>query len=280
VGDNDSAIRIYQTVLEFKPDDRESLAELEALPQGSSSPTPKPVQTDAVPPAVAEIAEIADEEEIIELSESDILEEPTVEEVPQVSPPAAAPSLAEHHDPLSTLTLAELYEKQGFVAKACEIYRTILADDPNNAQLRAKIAQLEGLEPVEENIPEETADSDFDEDLDFSEPETFDEIPAVLEAPAVEEVVEDSTDSFEPVIPAMEDVEEVSAPLGSPFFEPVSESMLAVDEPDFSISDVSEIEPASLESKDFAPLAHKAADNVVDTLDGWLENIRRIKACR
>ena len=51
--------------------------------------------------------------------------------------------LPDHHDPLSTLTLAELYEQQGFIAKALDIYRTILADDPANAAAPGQDCQLE-----------------------------------------------------------------------------------------------------------------------------------------
>ena len=35
-----------------------------------------------------------------------------------------------------------------------------------------------------------------------------------------------------------------------------------------------------VEARDFSPLVHNQADNVTGTLENWLENIRRIKACR
>lgn len=46
-------------------------------------------------------------------------------------------------DPLKTATLAELYVSQGFVDKALEIYRDILAASPDNTTIAARIAELE-----------------------------------------------------------------------------------------------------------------------------------------
>jgi hypothetical protein len=134
--------------------------------------------------------------------------------VPVVAPLFAGVPSSEQHDPLSTLTLAELYEQQGFVVKALDIYRTILAEDPGNAQLHAKIATLESQDSSSQNTTEQPATTDLDD-----QQETF----------------------------ASAAFEDVSAPLDSPVF---------------------------------SPLANSAADNVVGTLDSWLDNIRRIKACR
>ena len=234
-------------MLDFRPDDRCSAVELEALQHGdmaASCDVPETGQIDATPVAVDETDS---EDEIIELSESDIHEE-TPEEVCVVTPPVESLAVADHHDPLSTQTLAELYEQQGFLPKALAIYRTILADDPTNAQLIAKVADLERDEPVVDDSLEEDATVDFDEEPDSFEPEAYEE--------------------------------DLPAPLESPFFEPVPENVAEVVEPEFSASVSCEDMTPPVESNTFAPLAHQSADNVLDTLDGWLENIRRIKACR
>jgi tetratricopeptide (TPR) repeat protein len=246
-GDHASAIRTYRTVLDFRPDDRASAAELEALQHGGSSSSDVYSPPDQVVTEPEVFDKVIDDEEIIELSESDIFEEPSEFELSPLTPPVSGGTAIDQHDPLSTLTLAELYEQQGFLPKALTIYHTILADDPTNAKLLDKIAQLEGNESVSEGISEDAADEGFDEGLDFSEPEAFSEVSAPLESQHVEPVSASTTDSVEPEIFSLEE---------------------------------SEVAPNSLESRSFAPLAHKAADNVVDTLDGWLENIRRIKACR
>jgi tetratricopeptide (TPR) repeat protein len=217
-GDKASAIRAYTTLLEFRPDDAQSKAQLEGLQQADPG---EPLQ--AVTPSYAVvydemIAEEADED-VYELSEDDIIhdgeeDETSDKEVEPVAAAAADVSSPVHHDPLSTLTLAELYEQQGFIPKALDIYRIILADDPDNAQLQTKISQLEQQESAAKDLPEqfETADK-------ADEPE--------------------------------------------PFASAAFEGMLA-----------------PVETHDFSPLVHNQADNVVGTLDNWLENIRRIKACR
>ena len=217
-GDAAAAIRTYSTVLDFRPEDVQSKTQLKALQQDG---LPEPAVTPA--PLVESAAEVAgvaaeesavapvEDEEILDLTEADIVYDDELEEE---EPAASVAELAEpdHHDPLSTQTLAELYEQQGFIAKALDIYRTILADDPANSRIQAKIDQLE----QQSAPPVEVAD----------------------EAEAGADVAEQS--------------------------------------PPVAFVDMS----APLASQDLSPLAHKEADNVLGTLDGWLENIRRIKACR
>jgi len=43
---------------------------------------------------------------------------------------------------LSTLTLAELYERQGYPEKAIEVYQRVLLKDPDNRAARDKIMAL------------------------------------------------------------------------------------------------------------------------------------------
>jgi hypothetical protein len=42
----------------------------------------------------------------------------------------------------STVTLAELYENQGYPEKAVEVYQRILLKDPENSSVREKVSQL------------------------------------------------------------------------------------------------------------------------------------------
>ncbi len=60
---------------------------------------------------------------------------------------------------LSTMTLAELYEKQGYPEKAIEIYQRILLKEPENASIRDKIGQLmsgmAGAEPESPAVQDE-----------------------------------------------------------------------------------------------------------------------------
>ena len=84
-----------------------------------------------------------EDDDIIELTEGDIWFGEAEEDVAQetksedVSPAVSVP------DPLSTVTLAELYVKQGFTAKALEIYRSIQADNPEDMVVASRISELE-----------------------------------------------------------------------------------------------------------------------------------------
>jgi tetratricopeptide (TPR) repeat protein len=252
-GDTASAIRSYTTLLDFMPGDTQSMALLEKLQgadtgeQAHAVPPPEPVVCEEK--TVEEVQEI--EDVVYDLSEDDIVydeeEEDVEEEVEPVAFHAADVSPPVHHDPLSTLTLAELYEQQGFVAKALDIYRTVLADDPANQQLQDKISQLEQQESVAGDLPE----------------------------PAEATVFADEQAPIAPV-----EFEDVSFPLESPFIAtPVPEDSVITEAEPLAVSAFEGL-PSPVAVQDFSPLVHNQADNVVGTLDSWLENIRRIKACR
>lgn len=267
-GDHTAAIRTYGTVLDFRPDDVGSAVELETLRHGSFAPPPE------------QAAVVPDEDEIIELSESDIHEEPSGEEMEVLTSAGTGGGALDHHDPLSTLTLAELYEQQGFQSKALEIYQTLLADDPRNPRLLAKVAELGDQEPLQESIPEQAIATTTEEELDLAEPEAFEAIPAPVESQLFEPVTDTIADVAVPEFSVPEVYEPVSTPFAAQHSEPISETIVGTVESDFSAFESHEDASAPAASNVFAPLAHKAADNVVETLDVWLENIRRIKACR
>lgn len=325
-GDVAAAVRAYSIVLDFRPDDVQSKLQLDALQHGER---PEPVA--AVTEDEDETPEISVEEDILDLEEADIVEEgvPVAEAVAPVEATVEAP-VAPHHDPLSTLTLGELYEQQGFTAKALDIYRAILADDQGNDQLRERIARLEQQESaalqladatIEEEPSEEEAEEELGEaapeepvapeavaaapafeepaapevsfeepafealaapetpvkEIAFEEPETSEIAFAepAFEEPVVPEAVAEEAAFEEPTAPALEE----ESPQEFAFEAPAEETASA--EPEL-INPVASFDaaPTPLVTGDLAPFAHREADNVVETLDGWLENIRRIKACR
>ena len=49
----------------------------------------------------------------------------------------------EHSKPIQTRTMAELFVEQGSVGKAIEIFRRLTRLDPDDALLRARLAELE-----------------------------------------------------------------------------------------------------------------------------------------
>jgi tetratricopeptide (TPR) repeat protein len=52
-------------------------------------------------------------------------------------------ALAEDEEMMDTVTLAELYEQQGHVDKAIEVYRKILETSPKTEEVEARLAELE-----------------------------------------------------------------------------------------------------------------------------------------
>lgn len=173
-GDKNSAIRVYMTLLDFRPEDVQCKAQLEKLRQDVSVEAPQAFAPST--PAVGdEKVEDEREEDIYDLSEDDIV--PDEEDVSgQYAEPAVPPVAAERQDPLSTLTLAELYEQQGFIPKALDIYRSILAEDPSNAQLQAKISQLEQSMPAEGGLTENDETTDIDDEPAHPEPAAFEDM--------------------------------------------------------------------------------------------------------
>jgi tetratricopeptide (TPR) repeat protein len=222
-GDKASAVRAYTTLLDFRPDDVRCKALLEGL-HHADTVAQQPTETYVEPVAcvdksaeaveeclekveteareeVVEKAINEDEEDIYELSEDDIVydEEETPELEPVSSPVAESSPVVDsasvHHDPLSTLTLAELYEQQGFIAKALNIYHTILVDDPDNLQLRAKIASLENQDSTPESLPEQFETPEIDEEQEPFTSDVFDSLSAPVAAQDFSPLVHNQADN-------------------------------------------------------------------------------------
>jgi len=198
------------------------------------------------PETAGYVGMLDEDEDIYELSMDDIVYDEEEEEQQPVAAAAVEVSAPARHDPLSTLTLAELYEQQGFIAKALDIYRTVLAEDPDNAQLQAKISQLEEQASAAQDLPEQPEAPEAAAETEEFAPADFEEAADLAEQPPfIAPPVDITAAKPEPATPAL--------------FEGTS---------------------APAEARDFSPLVHKQADNVTGTLENWLENIRRIKACR
>lgn len=280
-GDDASAIRAYRTLLEFKPEDTDSKAQLEALLEGGDGVSRNYVDddldaTDFKVPLEQEddFGDEQDTEEIYELDESDIVCDESIEE-----PVAAAPVIKtsyEHHDPLSTATLAELYVQQGFYAKALDIYRAVLADDPGNDAVRAKVAQLEERESDRKDESEQTVavtSDGYEAESDVEAESPIESEPAAGFDQFASEALDETTVAFD-----QPEAEQQSGFVTTSDEIPAPYAFLQ--EPGSVPPPVIENAAAPVETAPFAPLQNQTADNVLNTLDGWLENIRRIKACR
>ncbi|MDD2898124.1 MAG: hypothetical protein PHI31_05360, partial [Desulfuromonadaceae bacterium] len=146
-----------------------------------------------------------------------------------------------HHDPLSTGTLAELYVRQGFVQKALEIYRAILLENPLDRATEARVIELEALD----SRPVES-DLPIEDSSDLA----ADNKSAVSTLP----------DLFSPTADLVEFPEYASDP---------------------KVEELHTLKASTEYTSDTSQLPSQGvADNALATLDGWLENIRRIKSCR
>ena len=229
-GNQEAASQAFRTALEFAPDDVECRIELESLGRSTGG-------GDATLDAYDDDEEIIEDLEIIE--DDDFLEEQQPAAVLPFQKVSSVSETTPHHDPLSTGTLAELYVRQGFVNKALEIYRAILADNPEDRATADRVAELETLEADRlEAVPE--IDSTYEEEVEDAD-ETASSLP------------------FEALFQ-----EAGPEPL------PQTAEISALDSQNHFSNEVN------------APAASSKgiADNALSVLDGWLENIRRIKSCR
>lgn len=223
-GNESAAIRVLNTALDLYPNDEESRLELElierTMPQTAEagfapavgSPSAPREHQDAEYVVFDEEEELIEDQEILDLDESDMIEEQP--EGGEEEPERAG---AAHHDPLSTTTLAELYVQQGFISKALDIYHTILTDDPANSVALARVAELS--------------------------------VAGAGQGEPGEDIVRVAPGNPETAVCIAREVRFEQSPAASAVVD------------------------AGLQTQG-------VADNAIVVLEGWLENIRRIKACR
>ncbi|MEK6769785.1 MAG: tetratricopeptide repeat protein, partial [Gemmatimonadota bacterium] len=79
------------------------------------------------------------------------MKRPSSKLVQMVSPQVPAEEAPQRGEggaqPMLTETMGDLYLKQGFKSEAADVYRRLLAQRPDDATLRAKLAQVEGPPP-------------------------------------------------------------------------------------------------------------------------------------
>ncbi|OGT98427.1 MAG: hypothetical protein A2X80_02060 [Geobacteraceae bacterium GWB2_52_12] len=174
-GEPESASRAFRVALEFDPDEVECRIQLEHLERSAGES--------------GFAFEGEGDEEIIE--DLEIIEE---EQLVKGGLPEAVPVQEAAYDPLSTVTLAELYVKQGFPHKALEIYRTILADNPLDRSIAERVAELEtsAAVPAESVVNfEDSFEEEAEEAAEFSMP------PGVLSQEAAPEYKPEAPSAFE-----------------------------------------------------------------------------------
>ncbi|HEY6139432.1 MAG TPA: tetratricopeptide repeat protein [Thermoanaerobaculia bacterium] len=178
-GEKIEAIKKYKLVHALMPSDSEVEAVIERLehelnpivmapepePEPEAEPEPEPPPFVEEPPASAEEAILsADAEPMRVAHEESPFEEPVedftaaaveveaplgihVEEAPLA---AETPSPWDSPEPTETVTMADLYARQGLTGDARRIYESILQRDPSNDAVRSKLAELDP--PVRKKI--------------------------------------------------------------------------------------------------------------------------------
>ncbi len=63
--------------------------------------------------------------------------------IPSIPENGAAEDEDEADSQIATVTLAQIYTTQGLTQRAIDIYRQILEQDPDNEEIRGKLAVLE-----------------------------------------------------------------------------------------------------------------------------------------
>jgi tetratricopeptide (TPR) repeat protein len=166
-GEVEAAEESLKTILSQNPDDSESrilLNSLIRIGRVNSHPAAES-EGETGEAGIWQIENSEDEfspeeefEELIELEESDIFQEIAEEitgerdEEGKFPPPEQQDrndrdffdgGETERKDPLTTVTLAGLYVSQGFPKRALTIYRELLEADPENIELKNRLAALE-----------------------------------------------------------------------------------------------------------------------------------------
>jgi tetratricopeptide (TPR) repeat protein len=116
----------------------ESVSEPEAdfVAESIEEPVQEPVEEPVAEPMEGFVVESASE-----LADA-VADEPVPEVSPQPAARSSRPTPTSENFPIVTRTLAELYLQQGHIEAALDIYRQLAAHEPDDADLRARLAEL------------------------------------------------------------------------------------------------------------------------------------------
>lgn len=163
-GNKDEAIETYKQILEIDTTNTEVREKLEAMVPGVTALPAAEMPPGAEPPPIKHGFEETQPIEPTPIAETKKPEVPVKPIVPSEEPPSAAEPSAEEppvkhiekekttlieappsepKKPVATPTLAEIYENQGFLDKALEVYKEVLQSSPDNEKIKAKVAELE-----------------------------------------------------------------------------------------------------------------------------------------
>jgi tetratricopeptide (TPR) repeat protein len=168
-GDPDGARSHFERILTIDPSDKEIRQRLEAVLESSHVPTdtlveeieqvlkppadePRPAATAPAPthaPERIHVPRLDDRKEAQQERKPEPPEKDDVIELPDVPEELAGSPIilsddAETSEYIATVTLADIFANQGYTTKALKIYEDVLRRQPNNDEVRRKIAALQG----------------------------------------------------------------------------------------------------------------------------------------
>jgi tetratricopeptide (TPR) repeat protein len=300
LGETAHAEKSLKVILAQNPDDSESQMLLQSLIRTSGTITPPlpdargenediPVQEMGNYGEVPEQWEEA--EDLIELQEWDIVEEFAVESPPvlfeekieegeldineemeDTAEDLSAGEVQEEKDPLTTVTLAELYVSQGFTKRALTIFRELLEADPENLELKNRILALKQEIDIDEECAREhslEADSSGHEIV-----ESEGSLAAALSSSESEltgrEVPDLENEEARDIIFRDESRDALATPT---IIEEEPDTTIFVDTTSPAGAEISSSENGVFTGEGCHPAGSQ--EQVIRTLEIWLENIKR-----
>jgi tetratricopeptide (TPR) repeat protein len=300
MGEAAAAEKSLKVILSQNPDDSESQMLLQSLIRTSGTITPTLLEPgvekgDFTVSGIGNYGEVPAQGEepldLIELQEWDIVEEfaeesPPVlieekieegeldftEEMEEEAEGFFVGEVQEEKDPLTTVTLAELYVSQGFTKRALTIFRELLEADPENQQLKNRILALkQEIDEDEECAREHSLEADSS-GHEIIESEGM--LAAALSSSESElisrEVPDLENEAGHDIIFRDESRDDLATPA---IIEEEPDTTIFMDTTSPEGAEISLSENGVLSDEDSHPAGSQ--EQVIRTLEIWLENIKR-----
>jgi tetratricopeptide (TPR) repeat protein len=152
LGDEDGALARYKQVVEIDPTNLQVQALVEKIipspaqeaPSAPIEPQPMPSQQSSEGTSASASSETPETGQIIQQGSFAAKEEAPVLEQNEFEEPEELQESARESNEMSfaTVTLAEIYEKQGFLEKALEVYKQLLEAAPDDEELKVKVRDI------------------------------------------------------------------------------------------------------------------------------------------
>jgi tetratricopeptide (TPR) repeat protein len=300
LGETASAEKALKVILSQNPDDSESKMLLQSLIRTSATISPPLLEQveeegDIADPEFGFYGDVSahneEPEELIELEEWDIFEEVAEESLPvlieekvgdgeiafpeemeETQENLSCGEILEGKDPLTTVTLAELYVSQGFPKRALTIFRGLLDADPENLQLKHRMQTLKQEIDEDEECAREhssAADSSGHEIIE-SEGRLTAAISSSESDPISLQVPDLENESVHDFIPRDESRDDLVTPV---IIAEEPDATTFADIPSPAGAEILSSANGVLTEEDSHPAGSQ--EHVIHTLEIWLENIKR-----